>query len=217
MKKSTLLLIAAAFLCTTANADDINTSLQFAYSDGTIVPDGSEITVNAAIADEYTGEVQLPSGLYILNTTEDNYGVGMTITVSRLDNGALQYCLLGSCKQTSDLLDNVSAGTGLLKAGAMDDLMTEYIPTAYGTCTATLTIGVYEAGIIGAGNYIGVGPTITVNFVYDDTSLGISTVGVADSEITGYYSVSGEKLAAPQKGVNIVKYANGQTVKTINK
>ncbi|MCD7714128.1 MAG: hypothetical protein LUI08_04280 [Prevotella sp.] len=217
MKKITLLLIAAAFLCTTANADDINTSLQFAYSDGTIVPDGSEITVTSAIEAEFTGEIELPSGLYILNTTDDTCGVGMTITVSRLDNGALQYCLLGTCKSTTELLNNVSAGTGLLKAGAMDDLMTEYIPTDYGTCTATLTIGVYEAGIIGAGNYIGEGPTITVNFVYDDTSLGITDVAVADSEITGYYSVSGEKLSAPQKGVNIVKYANGQTVKTINK
>ncbi len=207
-----------AFAAVTASADDIDGTLQFAYSDGTVIPDGTELTVKGAVEDEYTGEVQLPSGLYVLNTTDDKVGVGLDLTVSRLDNGVLQYCLLGTCHQTATLLENVSVGTGLLKEGAMDDLMTEYIPAEYGTCTATLSLSVYEAKTIGVGNYIDAGPTITINFVYDDTSLGITNAETAtQSEVTGYYSVSGEKLPAPQKGANIVKYSDGSVKKVIQK
>lgn len=35
----------------------------------------------------------------------------------------------------------------------------------------------------------------------------------ADSAITGYYSLDGRRLNAPAKGVTIVRYANGKTVK----
>ncbi len=35
----------------------------------------------------------------------------------------------------------------------------------------------------------------------------------ADSAITGYYSLDGRRLSAPAKGVTIVRYANGKTVK----
>lgn len=35
----------------------------------------------------------------------------------------------------------------------------------------------------------------------------------ADSAITGYYSLDGRRLNAPVKGVTIVRYANGKTIK----
>ncbi len=35
----------------------------------------------------------------------------------------------------------------------------------------------------------------------------------ADSAITGYYSLDGRRLNAPAKGVTIVRYANGKTIK----
>ena len=35
----------------------------------------------------------------------------------------------------------------------------------------------------------------------------------ADIAITGYYSLDGRRLNAPAKGVTIVRYANGKTIK----
>lgn len=48
----------------------------------------------------------------------------------------------------------------------------------------------------------------------DNPETGIKEItDSADSAITGYYSLDGRRLSAPAKGVTIVRYANGKTVK----
>lgn len=48
----------------------------------------------------------------------------------------------------------------------------------------------------------------------DNPETGIKEItDSADSAITGYYSLDGRRLNAPAKGVTIVRYANGKTVK----
>lgn len=50
---------------------------------------------------------------------------------------------------------------------------------------------------------------------YDDTA--VSSVKPGIQPIVGYYSINGAKIAAPQKGINIVKYADGTTMKVLVK
>uniref|UniRef100_UPI004029E373 thioredoxin family protein n=1 Tax=Prevotella sp. TaxID=59823 RepID=UPI004029E373 len=48
----------------------------------------------------------------------------------------------------------------------------------------------------------------------DNSGTGIKELtDSADSAITGYYSLDGRRLNAPAKGVTIVRYANGKTIK----
>lgn len=48
----------------------------------------------------------------------------------------------------------------------------------------------------------------------DNSETGIKEItDSADSAITGYYSLDGRRLNAPAKGVTIVRYANGKTIK----
>lgn len=48
----------------------------------------------------------------------------------------------------------------------------------------------------------------------DNSGTGITELtDSADSAITGYYSLDGRRLNAPAKGVTIVRYANGKTIK----
>lgn len=48
----------------------------------------------------------------------------------------------------------------------------------------------------------------------DNPETGIKEItDSADSAITGYYSLDGHRLNAPAKGVTIVRYANGKTIK----
>ena len=54
---------------------------------------------------------------------------------------------------------------------------------------------------------------IRIDIAGDEDVVGISTQVVDDSEIEGYYSVNGTKLAVPVQGTNIVKYKNGVTKK----
>ena len=56
-------------------------------------------------------------------------------------------------------------------------------------------------------------------FIWDETITGIKQPTVTDDDNTevARYSLSGERLFAPQRGVNIVKMKNGQTKKVIVK
>ena len=46
---------------------------------------------------------------------------------------------------------------------------------------------------------------------------GIETTSISNNEVQSYYSLDGKHLDAPQKGINIVKLANGQTKKVVIK
>ncbi len=46
---------------------------------------------------------------------------------------------------------------------------------------------------------------------------GINSINPDENEIVGYYTVGGQKVNAPQKGVNIVRYADGTTKKVLVK
>ena len=61
------------------------------------------------------------------------------------------------------------------------------------------------------------GSKITILFTTDPTA-GVDGVTVAgSSEEVARYTLDGRRLTAPQKGVNIVKYADGRTVKVVEK
>ncbi len=216
MKK--FLLIIAVALCGAAHADDIDTTFQFVDADGSIIADGTTITVSA-LTDDGIQDPFISSGLYVLNTTDETAFVGLDVTVSHIDNGTLSCCFPSNCYKQEAVIEGFDNGKSSMIANEKRNFNTEYFPdlSSYGTCTATFQLRVHEEGELGAGDFKAYGSAVTVNFVYDETS-GISAVATsADSEITGYFSVSGEKLSVPQKGVNIVKYAGGKAVKTIMK
>ena len=65
-----------------------------------------------------------------------------------------------------------------------------------------------------AGNIIPSG-RITVNYVYADPT-GISNVNApAEKEVVGYYTIGGQRIDKPQKGLTIIKYSDGTTKKKI--
>ena len=50
-----------------------------------------------------------------------------------------------------------------------------------------------------------------------NTTVSIDGTKTAVQPIVGYYSANGAKIAAPQKGINIVKFADGATMKVLVK
>jgi len=82
------------------------------------------------------------------------------------------------------------------------------------------TIGLRLDETIGTNDYTVVGPWHLYYYGSASPSTAIEEVEVAPvMEMTpvAYYSISGAKLSAPQKGVNIVKMSNGKTVKMLVK
>ncbi len=215
-----LMVIAAAVFSLTATADDeIDSSFQFVDEDGNVIENGSTIT-RTEITDDGFQDPYISSGLYVKNTTDANVGVAMDVTISKMDNGQMNFCFPMSCTYHTSV-ETFSSDGYFLTASELKDMQTEWFPLAYGECVATFKLKVmdYTEGKYGPTNFSlkAYGPEVTVDFSYIDPD-GIVGVKVSDSsEVVARYTLQGQKLSTPQKGVNIVKYADGSTVKTLVK
>ncbi|MCD8294000.1 MAG: hypothetical protein LUE27_01965 [Clostridia bacterium] len=199
--------------------DEIDTSLQFADENGNVIESGSTI-VRTEITDNGFADPFISSGLYVKNTTDEVVGVAMDVTTSKIDNGSLSFCFPMSCTYHTSV-ETFSSDGGSLEASELKDIQTEWTPTAYGDCVVTFKLKVmdYTEGSNGPTNFSlkAYGPEVTVNFSYPDPA-GINGVEISGtSEIVARYTLQGQRISTPQRGLNIVKYADGRTVKTIIK
>lgn len=227
MKKSLLLFVAAMFVGGAANAQ-IDNTLQFVDANGNVIEDGA--TVNGEVEyidmDALGGYYQVNSGLYVKNNSSETVGVSVAGEITRMDNGRVDCCFPSDCRSLYSV-GAFEAASGIKEASAEPySFSTEWFPasnTSYGQCTATFTLMLREVVDNGffetAGDVIAQGPSVTVNFVFDEESAGIAGIEtVENNEPVGYYTLDGQKLSAPRKGaVNIVKYANGKTAKIVVK
>lgn len=223
MKRFFTLLVSVFALTATGWAqdegEDLDQTFVFVDDQGNIVPDGSVITV-AAINDE--GQMVVP--LKVKNVEGDGAAVSMYETIDALPNGGWQTCAFGNCmtlSATGYSAKNIISGTDA------SDIQTEWMPEQgkYATWSATLQIHVFNIitktvfGMkqeVAGEEIIGYGPKVTVNFIYNSESAHISCTA-ADHQPKEYFNVRGQRIDGPQKGLNIIRLANGKTIKTINK
>lgn len=216
MKKLRFLLLAAVALMYSAADAQTDGTFVFVDSEGNELADGAHINASEVeyLDDGMGGQALIiPSGLSVKNTTSESCGVSLEINVEKMDNGMLQCCFPSSCKQLASV--GVSTGSnGSLSADQVKDFETEWIPAAYGECTATFKIKVMDMTLNNWGiptyTYRADGPSVKVTFTYAESSGINEIVGDKKSEVVGYYSISGYRTDAPQKGFNIVKYADGK-------
>jgi len=223
MKRFFTLLVSVFALAATGWAqdegEDLDQTFVFIDDQGNIVPDGSVITV-AAINDE--GQMVVP--LKVKNVEGGGAAVSMYETIDALPNGGWQTCAFGNCmtlSATGYSAKNIISGTDA------SDIQTEWMPEQgkYATWAATLQSHVFNIitktvfGMkqeVAGEEIIGYGPKVTVNFVYNSESAHISGTA-ADHQPKEYFNVRGQRIDGPQKGLNIIRLANGKTIKTINK
>ena len=180
------------------------------------------------MSDPLNGEYdQISTGLSVKNTSGEKVGVSVAFNVTRIDNGSFICCYPSQCGEITTPTNSMTTAN-LVDGNSLKPFATEWVPTpgAYGTkCQATLTLQIYnvqQSVIVGipvetVGTFKGNGPTITLDLTYNDPT-GISGVTVnEDNGEATYYTIDGRKLNAPQKGLNIIRYANGKTVKKIIK
>ncbi len=208
-----LLAIAATLPATPAVAqddgDDIDHTFEFVTADGTIVPDGSVVTVtNAVTEDDGFGTLTtiMPSGLFVKNTEIDDASLLVAYTIGTLDSGNFQICFPTSCIYRSATGSYKTTG-GTMRGSETRDLQTEWLPTAHGTCTATLQI-VVCAQIGGRFDEIIDGPAVTLRFVYgDEAGVAASKPGIATP--VSYYTLDGSRATALRRGIYLVRYSDG--------
>ena len=225
MKK--LFTLCAAMLMGSAMAfGQVDQTLQFVDKDGNVVADGATWKVSEKETDLFFGTM-VSSGLYVKNTGSEAVICDIDYRVTQISGNTFQICYPGGCSVATGVMDEPTGKVPTeIAAGASEDLEAEWVvkplgtsTETTGTCTVTLQLKLMEQ-IEGTFRYevVAYGPKITVVFSNEGTTDGIGSVdAAAGKKVEAYYSLSGRRLSVPQKGLNIVKFADGTARKVVVK
>lgn len=217
MKKLFTLCIALLFSCVAMNAQNFI----FVDGDGNTIENGATLTMdqvsykkdfvfNPDGSDEI---IQVPmislSGVYIKNNSAESQSCKVTYNVTALPNGSFAACCAGNCSNLDSegtIEKNANADAGKTIDISTD---TEWVPVAAGTTTVKISAQGSKSMLPDS--------EITINFIYDGTASIDGIQNNADNKVVARYSINGQLLDAPQKGINILKYSDGRIEKVIVK
>lgn len=237
MKK--IFAICLAFIAgITAYAQDVDHTFEFCDENGNVIENGANVTFNNVYVDPDDGSASIHAPLFIKSTTDEGGYVSITAEIKDKPNGNFKVCFPNSCVMTGKANDVIStpAGTpnGLTnapfsKSDGIQDVETAWQDiTGYGSYTVTYQIGVYEAEKkevhLGDETYtqlvynrVADGSKITATFVYADPA-GISgAIDASNKNVSSIYNISGQRINSLEKGINIIKYSDGKTIKVLKK
>ena len=153
-----------------------------------------------------------------------------TVVFSKMDDGTYQFVLqqfsygeliIGDVTITKGLNAEEKAGTIVLTTDNVEAPVTNSdMAAALGgkvliTMKATIKEGKMVAELSNIHVFLGEGLNVTAKFESSSSTTGINSVSTASAQTSRIYALSGRELPAMQKGLNIVKMANGETVKII--
>lgn len=216
MKKLFTLCIALLFSCVAMNAQNFI----FVDGDGNTIENGATLTMdkigykkNFIFNPDGSFEVvQVPmiplSGVLIKNNSAESQSCKVTFNVTALPNGSFAACCAESCSnldKEGTIEKNANADAG--KTIGISN--TEWVPVAAGTTTVKISAQGSKSMLPDS--------EITINFIYDGTASVDGIQNNADNKVVARYSINGQLLDAPQKGINILKYSDGRIEKVIVK
>lgn len=154
-----------------------------------------------------------------------------TVVFSKMDDGTYQFVLqqfsfsnlvIGDVTITKGLNAEEKDGTIVLTTNNVEAPVTNSnMATMLGgkvliTMKATIKDGKMVAELSNIHvNLLGQEMDVTAKFESSSSTTGINSVSNASAKASRIYDLSGRELPAMQKGLNIVKMANGETVKII--
>lgn len=217
MKKLFTLCIALLFSCVAMNAQNFI----FVDGDGNTIENGATLTMDQVSykedfvfnPDGSYERIQVPmislSGVYIKNNSAESQSCKVTYNVTALPNGSFAACCAGNCSNLDSegtIEKNANADAGKTIDISTD---TEWVPVAAGTTTVKISAQGSKSMLPDS--------EITINFIYDGTASIDGIQNNADNKVVARYSINGQLLDAPQKGINILKYSDGRIEKVIVK
>lgn len=217
MKKLFTLCIALLFSCVAMNAQNFI----FVDGEGNTIENGATLTMDQVSYKEDSvfnpdGSyeiIQVPmiplSGVYIKNNSSESQSCKVTYNVTALPNGTFAACCAGNCSNLDS--EGTIEKNANADAGKTIDILTdtEWVPVAAGTTTVKISAQGSKSMLPDS--------EITINFIYDGTASVDGIQNNADNKVVARYSINGQLLDAPQKGINILKYSDGRIEKVIVK
>ena len=165
-------------------AQDIDETFLFVDADGNVIENEAFIVRNVVETDEGGNEL-IKAGIFVKNMTGSSNYLKVYYEIERLDNGAYQICFPTTCN-VKDEEGGFETAIGQLM-GDVQDIQSEWLPEDDGECIVTLTIEVFskQGGFPPTYESIGMGPTITLDFVKGgvDPHPGIPGDVNGDSEV----------------------------------
>lgn len=181
----------------------------FVDNNGNVIENGTTLTMDEQ--KEGWGGVQIPlKNVSIKNVSGTKGTVNVTFKAEKMPEGSsFGYCVGLTCSSIKKEGDSHSFDQDLPAGESVSLSPLEWIPAnTEGTCSIKIKIQTPTSMLPDS--------EITVNFVYNATSIdGIQNN--ADNKVVARYSINGQLLDAPQKGINILKYADGRIEKVIVK
>ena len=153
-----------------------------------------------------------------------------TVVFSKMDDGTYQFVLeqfkfgdmiIGDVTITKGLKAEEKDGALVLTTNDVEAAVTnsDMAATLGGkvliTMKATIKDGKMVAELSNIHVFLGPGMNVKAKFESTSSATGINSVSTASAKVSRIYDLSGRELPAMQKGLNIVKMANGKTVKVI--
>ena len=185
--------------------------VQFADASGNIIADGTTLDLAEFEVDIFGG-IQMPSTLFVKNTSSSDVQIGGTYSINSISNGAFQTCFPVSCTQKTSI-GTYTTDSGVLAGGALKDMQTEWFPDAEGACVVVYQLSTFKQNPITKVWMVDKkGPTVTLNFTYNPAGITATEAAERVSRVE-YYSLSGQRLQSPARGICVVKatYADGTT------
>lgn len=186
---------------------------------------------NAATAVETTtfqGNIAVGAGT--IPEIDDNSDAA-TVVFSKMDDGTYQFVLqqfkfgdlvIGDVTITKGLNAEEKDGTIVLTTDNVEAPVTNSDMAAMlgGKVLITMNATIKEGKMVAElsnihVNLLGQEMDVTAKFESSSSTTGINSVSNASAKASRIYDLSGRELPAMQKGLNIVKMANGETVKII--
>lgn len=217
MKKLFTLCIALLFSCVAMNAQNFI----FVDGEGNTIENGATLTMDKIgykedfifNPDGSFEVVQVPmiplSGVLIKNNSAESQSCKVTFNVTALPNGSFAACCAENCSNLDK--EGTREKNAKANAGKTIDISTdtEWVPVAAGTTTVKISAQGSKSMLPDS--------EITINFIYDGTASIDGIQNNADNKVVARYSINGQLLDAPQKGINILKYSDGRIEKVIVK
>lgn len=186
---------------------------------------------NAATAVETTTfQGKIAVGFETIPEIDDNSDAA-TVVFSKMDDGTYQFMLqqfsfsglvIGDVTITKGLNAEEKDGTIVLTTDNVEAPVTNSDMAAMlgGKVLITMKATIKEGKMVAElsnihVNLSGTEMDVTAKFESSSSTTGINSVSTASVQTSRIYDLSGRELPAMQKGLNIVKMANGETVKII--
>ena len=186
---------------------------------------------NAATAVETTTfQGKIAVGAETIPEIDDNSDAA-TVVFSKMDDGTYQFVLqqfsfsdlvIGDVTITKGLNAEEKDGTIVLTTNNVEAPVTNSDMAAMlgGKVLITMKATIKEGKMVAElsnihVNLLGTEMNVTAKFESSSSTTGINSVSTASAQTSRIYDLSGRELPAMQKGLNIVKMANGETVKII--